>query len=74
MYESGQMTTLVDVNDGEPWSEMDLWDLKNSLAHGRTIEEVADFLCRSGTLDEVKRKADELGLSYPSAPQRIPTD
>jgi hypothetical protein len=51
-----------DINDGKPWSEMDLFDLRNSLAYERSIEEVAGFLCRSGTVEEVKRKAEELGL------------
>jgi hypothetical protein len=32
---------IQDVNDGKPWSEMDLFDLRNSLAYGRSIEEVA---------------------------------
>ena len=41
---------------------MDLFDLRNSLAYGRSIEEVAGVLCRSGTVEEVKRKAEELGL------------
>ena len=58
----------IDIYDGEPWSEMDLWDLKNSLAYGDSIEEVAEFLCRSGTLDEVRRKAEGLGLHYRSEP------
>jgi hypothetical protein len=53
---------IQDVNDGKSWSEMDLFDLRNSLAYGRSIEEVAGFLCRSGTVEEVKRKAEELGL------------
>jgi hypothetical protein len=53
---------MQDLNDGKPWSEMDLFDLRNSLAYGRSIEEVAGFLCRSGTVEEVKRKAEELGL------------
>ena len=56
----------IDANDGNPWSEMDLWDLKNSLAYGELIEEVAVFLCRSGATDEVRRKADELSLQYRS--------
>jgi hypothetical protein len=56
----------IDANDGNPWSEMDLWDLKNSLAYGESIEEVAVFLCRSGATDEVRRKADELSLQYRS--------
>jgi hypothetical protein len=48
---------IQDVNDDKPWSEMDLFDLRNSLAYGRSIEEVVGFLCRSGTVEEVKRKA-----------------
>jgi hypothetical protein len=53
---------IQDTNDGKPWSEMDLLDLRNSLAYGTSIEEVAGFLCRAGTVEEVKRKAEELGL------------
>jgi hypothetical protein len=41
---------------------MDPFDLRNSLAYGRSIEEVAKFLCRSGTVEEVRRKVEELGL------------
>jgi len=51
-----------DINDGKPWSEKDLFDLRNSLTYGRSIEEVAGFLCRSGTVEGVRRKAEELGL------------
>jgi hypothetical protein len=53
---------IQDLNDGKPWSEIDLFDLRNSLAYGDSIEEVAGFLCRAGTVEEVKRKAEELGL------------
>jgi hypothetical protein len=53
---------VQNINDGKHWSEMDLFDRRNSLAYGRPIEEVASFLCRSGTVEEVKRKAEELGL------------
>jgi hypothetical protein len=60
-------TKYVDTNDGAPWSEMDLWDLKNLHAHGRSMEEVAAFLCRSGGVDEVRRKAEELrGACHPA--------
>jgi hypothetical protein len=52
---------IQDANDGKPWSEMDLFDLRNSLAYGNSIEEVASFLYRSGTVEEVRRKAEELG-------------
>jgi hypothetical protein len=40
-----------------PWSEMDLFDLRNSLAYGDSIED-----CRVGTVEEVKRNSEELGL------------
>jgi hypothetical protein len=41
---------------------MDLFDLRNSLVYGDSIKEVAGFLYRSGTVEEVRRKAEELGL------------
>ena len=50
----------MDANSGEPWSEMDISDLTNELAHGRTFAQTASFLCRD--LDEVRQKAKELGL------------
>ena len=43
---------------------MDVEDLISSLKSGDTIEEAAHHLCRSGTVEDVRRKADELGLSY----------
>jgi hypothetical protein len=36
---------------------MDLFDLRNSLAYGDSIED-----CRVGTVEEVKRNSEELGL------------
>ena len=51
----------LSVNDGKPWSEMDLFDLKNSLAQGTLVEEIADFLCRSE--QEVCQKIAELERS-----------
>ena len=50
----------MDANSGEPWSEMDISDLTNEIAHGRTMAETASFLCRAE--DEVRRKAKELRL------------
>jgi len=50
---------------------MDVEDLKASLKYGHSIEETAEHLCRQGTLDEVKRKADELGLTYHSEPPKL---
>jgi hypothetical protein len=53
---------IVDIYDGEPWSEMDIRDLRLQLEQGNSIEEVAKYLCRAGTVDEVRYKAEELGL------------
>jgi hypothetical protein len=50
------------LNEGKPWSEMDLADLKNSLAYGRSVKDIADFLCRSE--DEVREKIAELGWAH----------
>jgi len=54
----------MDIYDGHPWAEVDVEDLKAELKSGSTIEEAAHHLCRSGTVDDVRRKAEELGLSY----------
>ena len=58
----------MDANSGEPWSEMDISDLANEFAHGRTMAETASFLCRDD--DEVQQKAMELGLVAQS-PSRL---
>jgi hypothetical protein len=60
------MAVKIDANDGKHWSERDVRDLMASLRCGDTIEEAAQHLSRSGTVDEVRRKAEELGLKYKS--------
>jgi hypothetical protein len=56
----------MDIYDGAEWTAADIEDLKGELEHGRSIEEAAEFLCRSGSVDDVAKKAAELGLT--SAP------
>lgn len=58
------MAEKFDINDGEPWTEMDIRDLTAALNSGDTIEDAAQHLCRSGTVGDVRRKAEEIGLSY----------
>jgi hypothetical protein len=60
----GPMKT--DIFDGEPWTEMDTAHLSAALGSGDTMEKAARFLLRSGTLDDVRRKAEELRLIYKS--------
>jgi hypothetical protein len=50
-----------DRNDGKEWSSADLADLALLLKDGGTVESAAFFLCREGTVEEVRRKALELG-------------
>ena len=49
----------MDANSGEPWSEANISDLTNEIAHGRPMAQTASFLCRDE--DEVRQKARELG-------------
>ena len=50
----------MDTNSGEPWSEMDIWELKTSMEYGRSFAEVAGFLYRDES--EVRQMADALRL------------
>ena len=45
----------MDANQGEPWSEMDIKDLRASLDFGNTYADAARMLCRDE--DEVRQKA-----------------
>ena len=45
-----------DIYDGAEWTEMALADLRAAVEHGSTPEEAAGHLCRSGTVDDVKRR------------------
>ena len=42
-----QRDTVTDIYDAAEWTEMDLEDLKAAIEHSRSIEEIAEFLCRS---------------------------
>jgi hypothetical protein len=53
----------MDIYDGADWTEMDIDDLKLAMEAGCSIEEAAEFLCRAGSVDDVARKCQELGLT-----------
>jgi hypothetical protein len=70
------MTDIYDgkpFDDGKPfyngkpfygvklWTEMDVEDLTATLNLGSTIEDAAQHLCRSGTVNDVRRKVKTLG-------------
>jgi len=50
--------------DGRPWTEQDIRDLRGLLRdvflRDDIVEEAAKYLCRAGTVDDVRRKAEEL--------------
>jgi hypothetical protein len=48
--------------------------LKAEIEHGRSVEEVAEFLCRAGTINEVARKCEELGLKPKARSDNIDID
>ena len=58
-------TRKVDANDHTKWTDTDIDDLKAHLECGGTIEGAAEHLCRSGTVEDVRKKAEELGLIEP---------
>ena len=35
------MIERLDLNDAKEWSEMDIWDLKNHVAHGATLRAIS---------------------------------
>jgi hypothetical protein len=45
---------------------MDVRGLMAALRCGETIEEAAEHLCRSGTIEDVRHQAEKLGLKYRS--------
>jgi hypothetical protein len=56
----------IDAHDRDHWTEIDVRDLMSELRRGFSIKEAAQHLCRSGTINEVRRKAEELGPKYRS--------
>jgi hypothetical protein len=54
---------LMDIYDGAEWTDMDIGYLKAAIEAGISIEEAAQFLCRADSVEDVRRKCQELGLA-----------
>jgi hypothetical protein len=52
----------MDIYDGAEWTPGDIEDRKADIENSCSIEEAAEFLCRADNLNDVARKAAELGL------------
>lgn len=63
---------MRDIYSNTEWTEMDVEDLKAAMEHGTSIEEIAEFLCRSDTIEDVRRKCAELGLEISNKKARQP--
>ncbi len=59
-----KMTMGKKLNEDKPWSEMDLYDLRDAVASGLPAREIADFMLRRE--DEITSKVSELQLGWPS--------
>jgi hypothetical protein len=53
---------VMDIYDGAEWTEMDIGYLKAAIAAGISIEEAAQFLCRTHSVEDVRQKCRELEL------------
>jgi hypothetical protein len=58
----------MNLNSGTPWSELALADLRNSMQLGKSVEEIADFLCRD--VDQVRAKIATIDPQYPGVNRR----
>jgi hypothetical protein len=56
----------MDANSGELWCEMDISDLTNEIAHGRTMAETASLLLPGRGRDPARRRRS---WGWPSGPQ-----
>ncbi len=54
----------ADANDGQPWTEQDLKDLKACIDSGLTVAQTATALSREGTIEEILEVAREHGWAF----------
>ena len=57
------MKEMDDLRDGAPWTDHDFRTLKSELEHHGNVELTARVLMRSGTVDQVREMAADLGLT-----------
>ena len=60
-----------DTNDGKPWSVADDVELANEAKCGSTLQQAAEWLCRSGSLWDVGQRAKMLGLRWHPRPREL---
>ncbi|MBX9772924.1 MAG: hypothetical protein K2Y71_00820 [Xanthobacteraceae bacterium] len=55
---------FANARDGQPWTEQDLADLKQSIEEGQTIAATAAFLSREGTVGDIVKTAEAHGWHF----------
>ena len=53
---------MITFTMARPRLRKDIDDLEAAMESGSSVEEAAQFLCRAGSVVDVARKCDELGL------------
>jgi hypothetical protein len=48
----------MNIYSGQPWTEIDIYEIGNCLARGTPVPEIAEFICRD--VGEVRRKVKQL--------------
>jgi hypothetical protein len=51
----------ADANDGKPWTQQDLEDLRASIDSGLTVSQTAAALSREGSIEDVLETAKRHG-------------
>jgi hypothetical protein len=65
MCEAGKSSAMyANKNDGKPWTESDLQDLKVSIEAGLTVAETATALSREGSIEDVLKTAKAHGWEF----------
>jgi hypothetical protein len=59
---------MLDIYDGEPWSDAAIEDLVQAIAAGATLEDTAAFLCRSGDPFAVAKKGSGVAVGIAPFP------
>jgi hypothetical protein len=58
------MSMYADLNDGRPWTQRDLDDLKACIDSGLTVAQTATALSREGSIEDVLRVARGHGWQF----------
>ena len=59
-----ELAMYADANDGKPWTQQDLEDLRACIDSGLTVSQTAAALSREGSIEDVLETADKNGWKF----------